>query len=81
MQDIMTICNYCNCGCEVYLRVEQDYVADFYPRRNSLISPGNLCSNGWHLHKIIHLKKQLTSSWLLENGTLQKVRRNKDLVI
>lgn len=73
MQDIMTICNYCGCGCGVYLRVEQDRVVGSYPSKNHPISRGNLCSKGWHLHEFIHSEKRLTRPLLRKNGKLQPV--------
>lgn len=73
MQDIMTICNYCGCGCGVYLRVEQDRVVGSYPSKNHPISRGNLCSKGWHLHEFIHSAERLTEPLLRKDGELQPV--------
>ncbi len=73
MQDIMTICNYCGCGCGVYLRVEQDRVVGSYPSKNHPISRGNLCSKGWHLHEFIHSVERLTEPLLRKDGELQPV--------
>lgn len=71
MHDVMTICNYCGCGCGVYLRVEQDRVVGSYPSKNHPISQGNLCSKGWHLHEFIHSRKRLTEPLLRRNGKLE----------
>lgn len=71
MHDVMTICNYCGCGCGVYLRVEQDRVIGSYPSRNHPISQGNLCSKGWHLHEFIHSQKRLTTPLVRRNGGLE----------
>lgn len=73
MQDVMTICNYCGCGCGVYLRVHQDRVIGSYPSKHHPISEGNLCSKGWHLHEFIHSKNRLTEPLLRKNGQLQPV--------
>ena len=73
MQDIMTICNYCGCGCGVYLRVEQNRVVGSYPSRTHPISRGNLCSKGWHLHEFIHSAERLTEPLLRKNGELRPV--------
>jgi len=70
MHDVMTICNYCGCGCGVYLRVEQDRVVGSYPSKNHPISQGNLCSKGWHLHQFIHSHKRLTEPLIRRNGKL-----------
>ena len=73
MQDIMTICNYCGCGCGVYLRVEQNRVVGSYPSRTHPISRGNLCSKGWHLHEFIHSAERLTEPLLRKDGKLRPV--------
>ena len=73
MQDIMTICNYCGCGCGVYLRVDQGRVVGSYPSKNHPISRGNLCSKGWHLHEFIHSRNRLSEPLLRKNGKLQSV--------
>ncbi len=73
MQDILTICNYCGCGCGVYLSVDNDQVVGSYPSKNHPISRGNLCSKGWQLHEFIHSDKRLSSPLLRKNGSLQEV--------
>ncbi len=73
MQNVMTICNYCGCGCGVYLSVENDRVVGSYPSRNHPISRGNLCSKGWHLHQFIHSNNRLTEPLLRKNGELTPV--------
>ena len=73
MHTVMTICNYCGCGCGVYLQVEQNRVVGAYPSKNHPISRGNLCSKGWHLHEFIHSKNRLTEPLLRKNGELQPV--------
>lgn len=70
MQNVMTICNYCGCGCGVYLTVENDHVVGSYPSKNHPISGGNLCSKGWHLHQFIHSRNRLTEPLLRKNGEL-----------
>ncbi len=73
MHETLTICNYCGCGCGVYLRTDKNRVIGSYPSKNHPISRGNLCSKGWHLHEFIHSEKRLTDPLLRKNGTLQKV--------
>ncbi len=69
----MTICNYCGCGCGVYLRVKMNRVVGSYPSKNHPITQGNLCSKGWHLHEFIHSHNRLTEPLLRKNGQLQEV--------
>lgn len=73
MQNIMTICNYCGCGCGVYLTVEKDRVVGSSPSKNHPISRGNLCSKGWHLHQFIHSRNRLTEPLLRKDGKLTPV--------
>jgi predicted molibdopterin-dependent oxidoreductase YjgC len=73
MQNVMTICNYCGCGCGVYLSVENNHVVGSYPSKQHPISRGNLCSKGWHLHQFIHSRNRLTEPLLRKNGELQPV--------
>ena len=73
MNDVMTICNYCGCGCGVYLSVKDNCVVGSYPSKSHPISRGNLCSKGWHLHQFVHSKNRLTEPLLRKNGTLVPV--------
>ncbi len=73
MKEVMTICNYCGCGCGVYLSVNNNLVVGSYPSKTHPISRGNLCSKGWHLHQFIHSKNRLTEPLLRKNGTLVPV--------
>ncbi len=73
MQNVMTICNYCGCGCGVYLSVKDNHVVGSYPSKQHPISRGNLCSKGWHLHQFIHSKNRLTEPLVRKNGELQPV--------
>jgi predicted molibdopterin-dependent oxidoreductase YjgC len=73
MKNVMTICNYCGCGCGIYLTVTNNRVVGSYPSTNHPISRGNLCSKGWHLHQFIHSKNRLTEPLLRKNGTFVPV--------
>ena len=73
MHDVMTICNYCGCGCGVYLKVEQDRVVGSCPSKHHPISQGNLCAKGWHLHEFVHSDKRLTEPLLRKDGRLVPV--------
>ncbi len=70
MQNIMTICNYCGCGCGVYLTVVNGRVVGSYPSSSHPISRGNLCSKGWHLHEFIHSPNRLTEPLIKKDGKL-----------
>jgi len=81
MRDVMTICNYCGCGCGVYLKVEQGRIVGSTPSGNHPISRGNLCSKGWHLHEFIHSKNRLTKPLLRRNDALCPVSWDEALEV
>jgi predicted molibdopterin-dependent oxidoreductase YjgC len=70
MQDVLTTCVYCGCGCGLYLHVENDFVVGSYPSKNHPVSRSNLCVKGWHLHEFIHNSKRLTEPLIRKNGKL-----------
>ncbi len=73
MEQVLTICVYCGCGCGVYLQQENGRVTASSPSRNHPISQGNLCIKGWHLHEFIHHPERLTEPLLRKDGELTPV--------
>ena len=74
MEQVLTICVYCGCGCGVYLGRENGRVVSSAPSRSHPVSQGNLCVKGWHLHEFIHHPARLTSPLMRQSdGTLQPV--------
>ncbi len=73
MEQILTICVYCGCGCGVYLGKENGRVVASSPSRNHPISQGNLCVKGWHLHEFIHHPERLTTPLLRKDNKLVPV--------
>lgn len=73
MEQILTVCVYCGCGCGVYLQREGGRVVGAAPSRNHPISQGNLCIKGWQLHEFIHHPKRLRQPLLRKGGELQPV--------
>jgi len=71
MQNILTTCVYCGCGCAMYLHVEDGRVTGSYPSRNHPVSKGNLCVKGWHVHDFIHDQTRLTTPLVREDGELR----------
>lgn len=70
MNETLTTCVYCGCGCGVYLREEQGRITGAAPSRNHPVSRGNLCVKGWHLHEFIHDQSRLTAPLIRKNGAL-----------
>lgn len=73
MQDILTTCVYCGCGCGVYLREDQGRVIGATASRNHPVSRNNLCVKGWHLHEFIHSSERLTEPLMRKDGALVPV--------
>lgn len=68
MQDILTTCAYCGCGCGLYLHVENGRVIGSSASRNHPISRNNLCVKGWHIADFIHDPARLTGPLLKKNN-------------
>ena len=73
MNEVLTTCVYCGCGCGVYLREQDGRVVGASPSRNHPVSRGNLCVKGWHLHEGIHAPARLTTPLVRKNGRLVPV--------
>ena len=70
MQDVLTTCVYCGCGCGLYLHVRAGQVVGSYPSKNHPVSRHNLCVKGWHLHEFVHDPARLTEPLIRKKGKL-----------
>lgn len=73
MQDVLTTCVYCGCGCGLYLHEENGRITGSQASRNHPVSRNNLCVKGWHIHEFIHDPERLTEPLMRKNGTLVPV--------
>jgi predicted molibdopterin-dependent oxidoreductase YjgC len=73
MQDILTTCAYCGCGCGLYLHVENNRVIGAAASRHHPISRNNLCVKGWHVADFIHDPARLTEPLMKKKGELTRV--------
>ncbi len=73
MNDILTTCVYCGCGCGVYLHEENGRITGAVASRNHPVSRNNLCVKGWHLHEFIHDSARLSEPLMRKNGNLVPV--------
>ncbi len=78
MQDVLTTCAYCGCGCGLYLHVEDGRVFGSSASRNHPISRNNLCVKGWHVSDFIHDPARLTEPLMRKNGELQRIAKASD---
>ncbi len=73
MQDVLTTCVYCGCGCALYLHTDHGQVTGASASRNHPVSRNNLCVKGWHVHEFIHDVTRLKTPLLRKNGVLEPV--------
>ena len=67
MERVLTTCEFCGCGCNFYLGVEDGRVAAVYPSTSHAISHGKLCIKGWQGHEYIHSPERLKTP-LIKQG-------------
>lgn len=73
MQDVLTTCVFCGCGCGLYLHAEGGRVTGASPSRNHPVSRHNLCVKGWNIHQFIHHPARLSEPLLRKEGHLSPV--------
>jgi len=61
MKKVLTTCEFCGCGCNFYLGVEDNRVVAVYPCCSHPVSQGKLCIKGWQGHEYIHSLERLTT--------------------
>jgi len=64
---ILTTCEFCGCGCNFYLGVENERVTAIHPSPSHHVSQGRLCIKGWQGHEYIHSKERLKTP-LIKQG-------------
>lgn len=73
MQNVLTTCTYCGCGCGLYLQVEDNRVIGSLASYHHPVSRNNLCVKGWQLHEMINHPDRLTRPLMRKNGKLAPV--------
>ena len=72
MRKILTTCEFCGCGCNFYLGVEDDKVVAVYPCASHPISQGKLCIKGWMGHEYIHSAERLKTPLIKEGDKFRE---------
>ena len=72
MKKILTTCEFCGCGCNFYLGVEDDKVVAVYPCASHPVSQGKLCVKGWMGHEYIHSAERLKTPLIKEGGKFRE---------
>ncbi|MBU7007283.1 putative molibdopterin-dependent oxidoreductase YjgC [Peptococcaceae bacterium DYL19] len=73
MNEVLTTCPYCGCGCNFYLIADKDgEITGVIPSREHPVSRGKLCVKGWNVHEFVNSPDRLLSPLVKEAGTLQE---------
>jgi len=72
VRKILTTCEFCGCGCNFYLGVEDDKVVAVYPCASHPISQGKLCIKGWMGHEYIHSTERLKTPLIKEGDKFRE---------
>ena len=77
MKKVLTTCEFCGCGCNFYLGVEEGKVVSVYPSVSHPISQGKLCIKGWQGHEYIHSPERLKTPLIKEGRKFQEASWNE----
>ena len=73
MNEVLTTCPYCGCGCNFYLIADRDgEITGVIPSREHPVSQGKLCVKGWNVHEFVNSPDRLSRPLIKESGTLQE---------
>ena len=73
MNEVLTTCPYCGCGCNFYLIADRDgEITGIIPSREHPVSQGKLCVKGWNVHEFVNSPDRLSRPLVKESGTLQE---------
>jgi formate dehydrogenase alpha subunit len=72
MENILTTCIYCGCGCGLYLKEDKGLLTGAYPSVRHPVSGGALCVKGWNCYEFVNSTQRLTHPLIKENGKFRK---------
>jgi predicted molibdopterin-dependent oxidoreductase YjgC len=67
LKKILTTCEFCGCGCNFYLGVEDNTIVGVYPCTSHPVSQGKLCIKGWQGHEYVQSPERLKTP-LIKQG-------------
>lgn len=80
MDNILTTCGYCGCGCNFYLGVYHDTIQTVTPKTDHPVSRGMLCAKGWLGHGFVRNLDRLRHPRVrLYDGSYSDVSWNEGL--
>lgn len=77
MKKVLTTCEFCGCGCNFYLGVEEGKVVAVYPSVSHPISQGRLCIKGWQGHEYIHSPERLRAPLIKKGNGFREASWNE----
>lgn len=69
---VLTTCEFCGCGCNFYLGVEDNKVVAVYPCASHPVSQGKMCIKGWQGHEYIHSPERLKTPLIRQGDTFRE---------
>ena len=70
MNEVLTTCPYCGCGCSFYLQVQNGQIKSVRPADDNAVNKGGLCSKGHFGFDFVHHPDRLTSPLIRKNDKL-----------
>lgn len=77
MKKVLTTCEFCGCGCNFYLGVEEGKVISVYPSVSHPVSQGKLCIKGWQGHEYIHSPERVKTPLIKEGRKFREASWNE----
>ncbi len=73
MNNVLTTCGYCGCGCNYYVNVENNEIVGITPKHDHPVSQGKLCVKGWHGYSFVHHSDRLKQPLIKQqDGTFKE---------
>ncbi|MDD4875822.1 MAG: formate dehydrogenase subunit alpha [Dehalococcoidales bacterium] len=69
---VLTTCEFCGCGCNFYLGVEDNSLTAVYPATSHPVSQGRLCVKGWMGHDYVNSYERLKTPLIKERGKFRE---------
>lgn len=72
MNEVLTTCPYCGCGCGFYLLVRNGEISGVIPSHQHPISQGKLCVKGWNVFEFVNSPDRLLKPLIKKSGHLKE---------
>lgn len=72
MRNAFSTCNYCGCGCGLFLMEKDSRIIGVGPSLSHPVSQGTLCLKGWTSYQYIHSSSRLTQPLIRKGSNLKE---------